>query len=148
LTNASFINDNDTNVLPQHPFFNLATNIFNVYSDAVRQNVEELTVSSAKIIQEQTIRAWTNAAQSCSKALAKNAMFSQQQSIERIIEANKKAFGIFAVDLSPFKMQPMAGVANWLPTMWLPTRTNASSKAPSPKLGKSSSPKRARRRTQ
>jgi len=125
MPNASFIND--TNVLAQNPFMNSATKIMNVYSDAVRQNMEGLIVSSAKIIQSETIRAWTSAAQSCSKALAENAMSSQQQALERIIEANKEVFGIFGMDLSPFKMQPMAGVADWLPT---------AAKRPSSKPGK------------
>jgi predicted exporter len=138
--NASYT---DTNVLAQNPFFTLATKITNVYSDAIRKNMEDLTVSSAKVIQEQTIQAWTNAVQSCSKALAENAMSNQQQAIERITEANQKAFGMLAVDLSPFKMQPMATVAHWLPTM-----TSASFKAPSPNRDESRSPKRERRQRQ
>lgn len=113
MTNAS----PSTNVFAQNPFLALSTKIVNVYSEAIRQNMEYLSVSSARIIQEQTIKAWTNAAQSCSKALAENAMSSQQQAIERIADANRKAFGILAWDLSPFKMQPMAGFANWLPAI-------------------------------
>jgi hypothetical protein len=68
-------------------------------------------------------------------------MSNQQQSIKRITEANQKAFGIFAVDLSPFKMQPMDSIANWLAPM-----TSAFSKAPSPNLDKSSSAKKQSRR--
>lgn len=131
----------DTNAFTQNPFFGLATKITNVYSDAIRKNMEDLAVSSAKVIQEQTIQAWTSAAQSCSKALAENAISNQQQAIERIIEAHQKVFGILAVDLSPFKMQPMATVPNWLPIM-----TSASSKALPPSGDESRSPKRERRR--
>jgi chaperonin GroEL (HSP60 family) len=105
-----------TNVFAQNPFFALSTKIADIYSDAIRQNMEKLTVSSAKIIQQQTIQAWTNAAQSCSKALAENAMSSQQQAIERITDANRKAFGIFGWDLSSFKLQPMTGFANGFAT--------------------------------
>lgn len=102
-----------TNVLAQNPFLTLSTKIVNVYSEAIRQNMEYLSVSSARIIQEQTIKAWTNAAQSCSQALTKNAMSSQPQAMERIADANRKAFGMLAWDFSPFKMQPMTGLADW-----------------------------------
>jgi len=98
--------------------------------------MEDLTVSSAKIIQEGTILPWTNAAQSCSKALTENAMSNQQQAMERITEENRKAFGILAWDLSPFKMQPIAVVADWLPSM-----TSATSKALLLNLDESRSPK-------
>jgi hypothetical protein len=49
----------NTNALSQNPFFALSTKIAKVYGDALRQNMEHLTVSSAKIIQQQTIQAWT-----------------------------------------------------------------------------------------
>lgn len=111
------LSNTDTHVLAQNPFFTLATEIVHVYSDAVRQNMEDLTVSSAKILQEQTMQAWTNAAQSCSKALAENAMSNQQRAIERITEANQHVFRILAEGLSPLKMQPIAGLANWMPPM-------------------------------
>ncbi|HJV73847.1 MAG TPA: hypothetical protein VJ654_06480 [Noviherbaspirillum sp.] len=113
MTNAS----PSPNVFSQNPFFALTTKIANVYGEAIRQNMEYLSVSSARIIQEQTIKAWTNATQSCSEALAENAMSSQQQAIERIVDAHRKAFGILASDLSPFKMQPLTGFANWLPAI-------------------------------
>ncbi|WP_157691576.1 hypothetical protein [Noviherbaspirillum autotrophicum] len=106
-----------TNPFSQNPFLALSTKIANVYGEAIRQNMEYLSVSSARIIQEQTIKAWTNAAQSCGKALTENAMSSQQQALERIADANRKAFGILASDLSPFKMQPMPQLANWLPAL-------------------------------
>lgn len=121
---ATASSSTDTNVFSQNPFFTLSTKIVNVYSDAIRQNMENLTVSSAKIIQEQTIQAWTNATQSCSKALAENAMSSQQQAIERIADANRKVFGILSWNLSPFKMQPMTGFPSWLSTT-----TNSASKS-------------------
>jgi hypothetical protein len=111
-TASSFSN---TNAFAQNPFFTLSTKIVTLYSDAIRQNMENLTVSSAKIIQQQTIQAWTNVAQSCSKALAQNALSSQRQAIERITETNRKTFGILGWDLNPFKMQPMTGFANWFP---------------------------------
>lgn len=112
MTNAA-----SANVFSQNPYFALSNKILNVYSEAIRQNMEYLSVSSARIIQEQAIKTWTNAAQSCSKALAENAMSSQQKAIERIADANRKAFGMLAWDFSPFKMQPMAGFANWLPAI-------------------------------
>lgn len=106
-----------TNVFTQNPFFALTTKVVNIYGEAIRQNMEYLAVSSARIIQEQTIKAWTNATQSCSKALAENAMSSQQRAIERIVDANREAFGILASDLSPFKMQSMTEFVNWLPAI-------------------------------
>lgn len=113
MTNAS----PTTNVVTQNPFLTLSTKIANVYSEAIRQNMENLSVSSARIIQEQTIKAWMNAAQSCSKALAENAMQSQQKAIKRITDANQKAFGMLAWDFSPFKMQPIPGLVNLFPAM-------------------------------
>ena len=105
------------NVFAQNPFLALSTKIVNVYSEAIRQNMEYLSISSARIIQEQTIKAWTNAAQSCSAALAENAMFSQQQAVERLVDANRKVFEILAGDLSAFRMQPVTGFSNWLPAI-------------------------------
>jgi hypothetical protein len=105
------------NIFAQNPFLAVSTRIASVYSEAIRQNMEYLTVSSARIIQEQTIKAWATAAQSCSKALAENVMSSQQKALERMADANQKAFGILALDLSPFKMQPMNGLTSWFPAM-------------------------------
>lgn len=121
-----------TNVFPQNPLLAISTKVANVYSEAIRQNMEYLTVSSARIIQEQTIKAWADAAQSCSKALAANVMSSQQKALERMADANQKAFRIFALDLSPFKMQPMNQSMNAF-TSWFPTMpaTAASSKSTS-----------------
>lgn len=107
----------------------MSTKILNIYSEAIRQNIEYLSVSSARIIQEQTVKAWTDVAQSCSKALAANAVSSQQQAMERIADANRKAFGALASDFSPFKMQPTPGFANWLPDMpGAPSSSKAKSK--------------------
>lgn len=106
-----------TNVFVQNPFLALSTKIVGVYSEAIRQNMEYLSVSSARIIQEQAIKAWTDAVQSCSKALAENAMSSQQQAMERIADANRTAFEMLASGFSPFKMPPMAGLAEWFPAM-------------------------------
>ncbi len=94
----------NANVLAQNPFLALSTKIFNLYSDAIQKNLENLTISSAQIIQEQTLKAWANAAQSCSEALAQNAIASQQQAMARITQANQKAFGMLTWDLVPFKM--------------------------------------------
>jgi hypothetical protein len=106
-----------TKVFAQNPFLAVSTSIANVYSEAIRQNMEYLTVSSARIIQEQTIKAWADAAQSCGKALAANMMSGQQKALERMADANQKAFGILAWDLSPFKMQAMNPFTSWFPTM-------------------------------
>ena len=117
-----------TTVFAQNPFLAVSTSIANVYSEAIRQNMEYLTVSSARIIQEQTIKAWANAAQSCSKALAENMMSSQQKALERMADANQKAFGILAGNMNPFRMQPMNAFASWFPAM---TETAVPSKSTS-----------------
>ena len=106
-----------TDVFSQNPFFALSTKILNIYAEAIRQNMEAMSISSVKIIQEQTIKAWSDAMQSCSKALAENAMSRQQPAIDRIADANRETFRVVLGDLSPFKIQPMAGVANWFPGM-------------------------------
>lgn len=108
VTNTSI----STDVLTQNPLFALSTKIVALYSDAIRQNMENLSASSAKIIQEQTIKAWTDAAQSCSTALAENAMSSQQEAIERITEANRKAFKMLGWGLVPFDMRSMTNFVN------------------------------------
>lgn len=116
------------NLFAQNPFFALSTKIVNVYSEAIRQNMDYLNASSARIIQEQAIKAWTNAAQSCNEALAANAVASQQKAMERIAAANQKAFGMMALNFNPFKMQPMMGFGNWFPVLpvALPSSTSAS----------------------
>lgn len=139
VTTTSSITDSD--VLAQNWYLKLTTKIINVYRDAIRQNMKDLTVSSAKIIQEQTIQAWASAAQSCSKDLAENTMANQRHAIERITEANQKAFGILAADLNPFKMQPMARAPNRFPSM-----PGASTRASPSNLDESSSPERKRLR--
>jgi hypothetical protein len=51
-------------------------------------------LSSARIIQEHTLRAFVSASQACADALAKNAMSVQQQSMGRLLDANGKAMGV------------------------------------------------------
>jgi hypothetical protein len=70
--------------------------IANVYAESMRANTEQLWMSSARIIQEHTMRAFIQAAQSCMEALTKNAVVVQQQSVERMVAANQKAFEIMS----------------------------------------------------
>jgi hypothetical protein len=93
------------NVLAQNPFFSLSTKVANIYGDAIRKNLEELTVSSTKIVQEQAIQAWTNAAQSCTKALVQNAMSHHQQALDRIAKANQRVFEVFTTNFTSLNFQ-------------------------------------------
>lgn len=70
--------------------------IANVYAESMRANTQELWLSSARIIQEHTMRAFIQAAQSCMEALTKNAAAVQQQSVARMTSANQKAFEIMS----------------------------------------------------
>jgi hypothetical protein len=76
----------------KNPAFNLSSQIANIYFDAMRQNVEQMTISTVKIMQEQAIVAWTRAVQSCAQALAENAAMVQEQALERWMRANQKVF--------------------------------------------------------
>jgi hypothetical protein len=76
------------------PYQQVLSKIANVYADSMRANTEQLWMSSARIIQEHTMRAFMQAAQSCMEALAKNAAAVQQQSLERMAAANQKAVEI------------------------------------------------------
>jgi len=76
------------------PLFGLWSDIAGLYRGAVQANTEQLMLSSAGIIQEQMLRAFITASQSCADALAKNALSVQQKSMERLAEANGKAVGL------------------------------------------------------
>ncbi|MDN4057712.1 hypothetical protein QPK31_05660 [Massilia sp. YIM B02769] len=76
------------------PFFGMWSDVAGLYREVVKTNTEQLFLSSAKVIQEQMLRAVITAAQSCTDALAKNALSVQQQSMERFAEANGKAVGL------------------------------------------------------
>jgi hypothetical protein len=62
-----------------------------LYQDAVEASSRHFMLSSASIIQEHTMRAFMEASRSCAKALVKNAMTVQQQSMGRFMNANLKA---------------------------------------------------------
>lgn len=62
-----------------------------VYKEAMDASAQNLFLSSARIVQEQTLRAMVSAAHSCAEALAQNAVQVQQQSVARFSAANQKA---------------------------------------------------------
>jgi len=68
--------------------------IANVYADSARASVEQLWISSSKIVMEETMKAFIAASQSCAEALTRNAVAVQQQSFGRLISANQKAVEI------------------------------------------------------
>ena len=76
------------------PYQDVWTKIANVYADSARVNMEQLWVSSSKIIIEETTKAFMTASQSCMEALSRNAVTVQQQSFNRLLGANQKAFEI------------------------------------------------------
>jgi hypothetical protein len=76
------------------PFFGPWSNVAGLYRETMRANMQQLLLSSAGIIQEHTLRAFITASQACADALAKNAMAVQQQSMERLADANGKAVGM------------------------------------------------------
>ncbi len=78
------------------PLFDTWSKLAGVYSDATQASTQQMMLSSARIIQEHTLRAFVSAAQACADALAKNAVSVQQQSLGRYIDANGKAAGIMS----------------------------------------------------
>ncbi|WP_306394715.1 hypothetical protein [Telluria beijingensis] len=76
------------NALPYQDTF---LKIANVYADSTRASMEQLWISSSRIIMEETIKAFIAASQSCAEALTRNAVAVQQQSFGRLINANQKA---------------------------------------------------------
>lgn len=76
------------------PVLDTWNNVAKLYRDAMQSSAQQLTFSSAAIIQEHTTRAFLSASQACADALAKNAFKVQQQSFERFADANMKAWGV------------------------------------------------------
>jgi hypothetical protein len=76
------------------PLSGMWASVAGVYGEAMRANTQQLLLSSASVIQEQMLHAFFTASQSCTEALAKNAMSVQQQSMKRFADANGKAVGM------------------------------------------------------
>ena len=72
-------------------FFNMMSQIGNVYSDSIKASASEMWMSSARIVQEHATRAMVNAAQECITALTQNASDLQQSSLLRLGSANQRA---------------------------------------------------------
>ena len=80
-----------------------------VYKDALDASAYDLVMSSTRIVQEHTLRAMVAASQSCAQALAQNAAKVQQQSVDRLFTANKRAAEIMGqawIDAMTAKMAP------------------------------------------
>jgi hypothetical protein len=78
----------------QNPFLDMWPKVGDLYKDAMQGSAQDLYLSSARIIQEHTMRALMTAAQSCAEALAQNAANIQQQSLARLADTNQKAAGM------------------------------------------------------
>ena len=89
------------------PFLTRWSNLAGVYGDVRRANTQQLLQSSAAIVQEQMLRAFISATQSCAEALAKNAVSVQQRSMERFADANGKAVGMLGQALTQAWMGSM-----------------------------------------
>jgi hypothetical protein len=83
-----------------NPYQEMLSKIVSVYTDSMRANTEQLWLSSARIIQEHTIRAFMEASQSCMQALSQNAAAIQQQSFGRFAAANQKAAEIIGLTIT------------------------------------------------
>jgi hypothetical protein len=77
-----------------NPFLEPWSKLVTLYKEAMEESAQQLMVSSARIIQEHTMRALMAAAQSCAEELAQNAAKVQQQSMLRFASANQKAFEV------------------------------------------------------
>jgi hypothetical protein len=77
-----------------NPYLQMLGSIGSVYANSAKVDANQLWTSSARIINEHTTRAWMNASQACTAALAQNAAAIQQQSLARLGAANQKAFEI------------------------------------------------------
>lgn len=82
--------------LNAQPYQDALSQIARVYTDSARANMEHLWISSTQIVQEETIKAFMAASQSCMEALARNAESVMQQSFGRLVGANQKAFEIMS----------------------------------------------------
>lgn len=76
------------------PFLDAWSNVAGLYRNVMQESTQQLLLSSSRIVQEQTLRAFVVALQSCTDALAKNALSVQQQSLGRLFDANQKAIGM------------------------------------------------------
>lgn len=91
--------------------FEMLARIGILYKDALDASAYDLLMSSSRIVQEHTLRAMVAASQSCAQALAQNAAKVQQQSVDRMVTANKKAAEIMGqawVDAVTSRMAPAA----------------------------------------
>lgn len=89
------------------PVFKAWSDVASLYRDALGANTQQLVLSSARIIQEHTLRAFMSASQACAEALAKNAMAVQQESTARWMDANGKAAGMMGTAFTQAWVQSM-----------------------------------------
>ena len=93
LTTNAFPNAAFPTVTPA-PIIDAWTNVAGLYRDAAQASTQQLLLSSSRIIQEHTLRAFVAASQACADALTKNALSVQQQSMGRLLDVNQKALGV------------------------------------------------------
>jgi hypothetical protein len=90
--------------------FEMWPRVTGLYRDAMEASAQQLLLSSSRIIQEQTLRAFVAASQACAEALAKNAVVVHQQSLARLADANQKAavmIGRAVVDVWMVGLKPV-----------------------------------------
>jgi hypothetical protein len=87
-------------------FLNIMAQLGNAYTQSWQSRGQEMWLSSMRIVQEHTARAFVNAAQECMAALAQNAVDVGQRSFADIVGANQQAFTLMG---SAFTNAVMAG---------------------------------------
>ena len=93
---------------PGTDFLNIFAQLGNAYSHSFQSSAQEIWMSSARIVQEHTARAITNASQDCMAALAKNAADIGQRSFADIVGAHQQALASMG---AAFTKSVMAGAA-------------------------------------
>lgn len=88
-------------------FLNIMAQLGNAYTHSFQSGVQEMWMSSFRIVQEHAARALVNASQECMAALAKNAVDIQQRSFADVVGANQQALTLMG---SAFTNAVMAGV--------------------------------------
>jgi hypothetical protein len=79
-----------------NPFLGLAEQVGKAYSAPIQGDLQELWLSSMRIVGEHTARALAKASQDCVAALTQNAAGIQQRSMLHLWEANQQAFSLIA----------------------------------------------------
>ena len=87
-------------------FLNVFAQVGQAYAHSVQSSSQEMWLSSIRIVQEHTARAFVNASQECMAALARNAADIGQRSFTDIVGVNSQAMAVLG---SAFTNAMLAG---------------------------------------